>query len=1033
MWLFCAILVSGLAETSSIGETFIWTRYSGGAYQTPTNWAPNGVPGDDDVAVITISNTAPSVFTIGFANDASALRLNVFSVDVTWNLNGHKFILGSFNTSPVSFFGPSSGSKSQTRLTIDNGRFEVIDPIMIGNGADEPTEVRVTNTGDIRCNLGCVMTLGSVAGADGRLTIDGGIASVGDIIIGSEGAGRVAVLNGGRLQTRDVFIARDNAFPFREAQGSFVVMGHNSVWTVGGTVSVGAGGTAEIIVAQGGAVVPLPLTPGYDLVIRRSTASPFSQIDLSVDGGTMRLGNGSLTSDGGKIAISNGGKVQTSTTALGGVIDLANTITLSDAGSEWTNSGSFYVGGTQSSAGIFTSLSAERGATLSVGGTLKVWNQGTLNLNGAVINAGSLELVPGSTFNWSTGTLNLTNNGLIVDTGGLLGATVEIGAEKVLSATDIYVSGNSGASGGTGALTAQTGGAVSAGNTLKVWPQGTVTVLGGKVVVGGIVGSAEADSLEVGTSGTVNLAGGTINAKNLRLAGGILSGSGVVNAQVFGGSMIAAAGGTLTLGDAASTTGFVFDGTLNVDTSMVILRDRNFAALGRTTMLAGGVLVAENGMLLGEEDELSGFGSVNGRIAGGLGSTIMARGGILSLGEPTSFLGFVHQGVLDVAGEAVTLRSAGFAQLGALTTIGGGSLDTTDGVTTGGLALGAGDVLTGHGTVTSKVAGDIGSTIQVSGGALSLGALSAYDGFATDGNLVIGGNAVVLSDQNQAALGALTLIGTGDANGTLTASNGISVDFAEAILGRGNINTANDALRPTMINGHVRGLNTTNRIVFNGYVKGVGTFTNVTFTGTHSPGFSPTTLSVGDVEYADIATLVIELAGTAPGAGFDQINSTSVLNLGGTLDVDLINGFIASAGQSFNILTATDSIVGTFDTTLFPALDSGLAMQVTYTSNSVTLRIVSALNGDYNGDGIVDAADYVVWRKTDGTQQGYNSWRANFGQTAGSGSMVDAAVPEPASLVLLLVAFSTVQLIAANLARSARATTDEMSRSPFRR
>ena len=62
--------------------------------------------------------------------------------------------------------------------------------------------------------------------------------------------------------------------------------------------------------------------------------------------------------------------------------------------------------------------------------------------------------------------------------------------------------------------------------------------------------------------------------------------------------------------------------------------------------------------------------------------------------------------------------------------------------------------------------------------------------------------------------------------------------------------------------------------------------------------------------------------------------------------------------------------------------------------------------GDYNGDGVVDAADYVVWRKNDGTQQGYNTWRANFGATTGNGVggnlFNSSAVPEPASLVVLL-------------------------------
>jgi hypothetical protein len=67
-----------------------------------------------------------------------------------------------------------------------------------------------------------------------------------------------------------------------------------------------------------------------------------------------------------------------------------------------------------------------------------------------------------------------------------------------------------------------------------------------------------------------------------------------------------------------------------------------------------------------------------------------------------------------------------------------------------------------------------------------------------------------------------------------------------------------------------------------------------------------------------------------------------------------------------------------------------------------------ALLGDYNHNGIVDAADYVVWRKTDGTPAGYTTWRSHFGQPPGSGSgaagSASAAVPEPATLVLLMFA-----------------------------
>ena len=68
-------------------------------------------------------------------------------------------------------------------------------------------------------------------------------------------------------------------------------------------------------------------------------------------------------------------------------------------------------------------------------------------------------------------------------------------------------------------------------------------------------------------------------------------------------------------------------------------------------------------------------------------------------------------------------------------------------------------------------------------------------------------------------------------------------------------------------------------------------------------------------------------------------------------------------------------------------------------------NLLASLEGDYNGNGVVDAADYVVWRKSIGTPAAYNTWRANFGRTAASGAMLaSAGVPEPASVVLMIVA-----------------------------
>jgi hypothetical protein len=81
------------------------------------------------------------------------------------------------------------------------------------------------------------------------------------------------------------------------------------------------------------------------------------------------------------------------------------------------------------------------------------------------------------------------------------------------------------------------------------------------------------------------------------------------------------------------------------------------------------------------------------------------------------------------------------------------------------------------------------------------------------------------------------------------------------------------------------------------------------------------------------------------------------------------------------------------------------AFQYTMPAWSVTTLVLIAENlpGDFNADGRVDAADYVVWRKTDGSQSGYDTWRAQFGEMSGSGSSsLNAAAPEPSGACLLI-------------------------------
>jgi hypothetical protein len=79
--------------------------------------------------------------------------------------------------------------------------------------------------------------------------------------------------------------------------------------------------------------------------------------------------------------------------------------------------------------------------------------------------------------------------------------------------------------------------------------------------------------------------------------------------------------------------------------------------------------------------------------------------------------------------------------------------------------------------------------------------------------------------------------------------------------------------------------------------------------------------------------------------------------------------------------------------------------------------LTNLLPGDFNGDGGVDAADYVVWHKSAGTQAGYDAWRTNFARSTGAaaGSALgasaepsSAAVPEPTAMLLTLAALGAL-------------------------
>lgn len=202
--------------------------------------------------------------------------------------------------------------------------------------------------------------------------------------------------------------------------------------------------------------------------------------------------------------------------------------------------------------------------------------------------------------------------------------------------------------------------------------------------------------------------------------------------------------------------------------------------------------------------------------------------------------------------------------------------------------------------------------------------------------------------------------------------------------------------------------------IFGGTLRGTGLVTTgsgsipgqvESRSGTVSPGNGIGTLTIeGRFANADASTLAIELGGLNAGSQYDQLVVNGGAALDGTLSVSLV-GFTPLAGDAFTILTA-ESLGGEFSTLSLPG---AFQWDVDYGATALVLSVIGpGLAGDFNADNKVDMADYVVWRKTDGSPQRYETWRSHYGNPPGAGSFVESSgpanIPEPASIFFVVTA-----------------------------
>jgi T5SS/PEP-CTERM-associated repeat protein len=306
-----------------------------------------------------------------------------------------------------------------------------------------------------------------------------------------------------------------------------------------------------------------------------------------------------------------------------------------------------------------------------------------------------------------------------------------------------------------------------------------------------------------------------------------------------------------------------------------------------------------------------------------------------------------------------------------------------------------------EGAVIHSLNGIIGRFPVATGTATVSGANSSW---LVDNDFHVGGS--VAGDGGTATLNV-------SADGNVSAGNVLRVwDGGTVILAGGTLTA--------------KGIQHTDGGAFNftGGTLRVETFTgNLTNSGgTLAPGAPTGTTNVTGDYAQNSGTLAIELASPS---SFDKLVVTGTLTAGGTLSVSLLGGYSPAAGATFDILDWTN-LVGTFSTLQLPPLSGSLTWNTTALYTSGVLAVAGAgLVGDYNSNGSVDAADYIVWRKTlgqsgsglpaDGDGDGmidpgdYDVWRTNFGRTAGGGAALTVAlVPEPEALFILVIGLVAV-------------------------
>jgi hypothetical protein len=539
-----------------------------------------------------------------------------------------------------------------------------------------------------------------------------------------------------------------------------------------------------------------------------------------------------------------------------------------------------------------------------------------------------------------------------------------------------------------------TGGAIDAINGGKFVHGGIGTVTLSGVTINGNFdvitsnGGVAVAGAGVTNNGTMTVdSQGLINGQLFFAGGTTLGGSGqvILNRAVDGTKLISEGGGaSFTQGASHTIRGAGFIQVTMVNNGSIIAEPRNGTLLrtSNSQFTNNNLMQADNGATL----RLEGGGSVTQSAAGRIRA---ANGGVVELNG-----GSVTGGKLQTAGTGVINSAKAF--LTDVTNEGALEVPNTNGSNSA--AFFQGTFLTNNGVITVNPAGTTSS-------------LGTVLNFTAD--MTLQGTGTVVLNSTDARI-------TTDANNkTITHAAG------HTIRGKGFLNTS------TYINhGRLEGASAAEPLFVFGHLSGDGPLEDVTFGGSLSTQFR---FTLGDVGSAAIvpaegvftiarnSTMQVDLAGTTPGSGYDQLASTGTVSITTTtntrLEVSRVAGFFPTPGQSFTLITATESLTGNFGTVQLPDVPQGLSWTQSQTANSLSISLMGSIAADFDEDGDVDRDDLGRWRAgygmgslhTQGNADGdadvdgadFLVWQRSLGW--GVTPPVGAAAPEPSTAVLMLL------------------------------